>query len=647
MTEAAVSLARCVRRRRASTSSSSSELHDQEEIEVQTSDGWTLVLTRYRPRPQPFPQPLLGRAAPARARLHAEPPRLEHRRVREEHAVLRRRPVPARAARPRQERARAAAPRARAPRGSSRPPTSTIGWDLDSHLLFDLPAAVAAVKRASGREKIFYCGHSLGGILGYAYATLVRRSLGADHDRRAVGLRAPAAVAARAVVRAAASAFPAVDVALAAANFARVAGRALRRLPGLRPPTRAFTPWRFKRLPFRAAFRWLEENLRSGVHAPLTGGMPFSRPLLYQPRNVALGALRPLLREGANDEPRATLEQLARWARRGELTSQAPAPRHRGGVPAHPHPARDLLRRRGPAGVGADHAQRVPLGVERVSALASGARQQSPRPDDGLRHPADLLRREEPDDVRARPREARPPRCRAAAARADTDRWSSTWSGTARCNRGDLLRANPPLSERGARRPGAGGAARAGPLRPLPGLAARARAGDRARCSSPDAGSRWRPTPASPRGPHGALDGLAPDEARRRHPEFYRSGRTVLARLAATGRTAPGGETRAEFVARARVAHALVREPLFDPTARALVVSHGGLLAFLIALLLGHEPRDEASYGFDNCGVRADHRVPRGTGVRSVRDAPLRLTQRFAAPGGFRARRLDPTLGRR
>ena len=32
-------------------------------------------------------------------------------------------------------------------------------------------------------------------------------------------------------------------------------------------------------------------------------------------------ALRPLLREGGNDEPRATLEQLARWARRGELTS--------------------------------------------------------------------------------------------------------------------------------------------------------------------------------------------------------------------------------------------------------------------------------------------------------------------------------------
>jgi broad specificity phosphatase PhoE len=51
------------------------------------------------------------------------------------------------------------------------------------------------------------------------------------------------------------------------------------------------------------------------------------------------------------------------------------------------------------------------------------------------------------------------------------------------------------------------------------------------------------------------------------------------------------------------VAHALVREPLFDPHARALVVSHGGLLQMLLALLLGHEPRDQATYGFDFCAI--------------------------------------------
>ncbi len=300
------------------------DLYDPEEIEVATDDGWTLVITRYRPRPQPFPQPLrdvplllvhgytqnrrawsAGEFVKNMLFFGADLYLLELRGHGKSTPELSRR------------RARAA--------GTEPPADLDYGWDLDSHLLFDLPAAVAAVKRASGRDKIFYCGHSLGGILGYAYATLFDDLLGlitigapSDFSRLPAWLRA--------LSFGPVFAFPAFDVLLASANTARVATRALRRLPGMWPPARAFTPWRFKRLPFRAAFRWLEQNLRGAMHAPLTGRMPFSRPLLYQPRNVALGALRALLREGANDEPRATLEQLARWARRGELTS--PALRH-------------------------------------------------------------------------------------------------------------------------------------------------------------------------------------------------------------------------------------------------------------------------------------------------------------------------------
>lgn len=104
-------------------------------------------------------------------------------------------------------------------------------------------------------------------------------------------------------------------------------------------------------------------------------------------------------------------------------------------------------------------------------------------------------------------------------------------------------------------------------------------------------------------GAYGALDGLARGAELERHPEFYRLGRTVLPRIAAAGSTAPGGETREQFLARAKVARALVAKPLFDPRARALVVSHGGLLAYLIQLLLGHEPRDEVTIGFEFCGV--------------------------------------------
>lgn len=101
----------------------------------------------------------------------------------------------------------------------------------------------------------------------------------------------------------------------------------------------------------------------------------------------------------------------------------------------------------------------------------------------------------------------------------------------------------------------------------------------------------------------GELDGLDHDEAALRFPADFRLGRTLLARIQANGRTAPGGETREAFVARARAAHALVSGPLFHDSQRALVVSHGGLLSILIQLLVGHEPRDGANIGLEYCGV--------------------------------------------
>jgi probable phosphoglycerate mutase len=101
----------------------------------------------------------------------------------------------------------------------------------------------------------------------------------------------------------------------------------------------------------------------------------------------------------------------------------------------------------------------------------------------------------------------------------------------------------------------------------------------------------------------GELDGLDHDEAARRFPAYFRLGHTLLARLTAAGHTAPGGETRAQFLLRARAAQALVSDPLFHASQRALVVSHGGLLSYLIQLLVGHEPRDGAHLGLEFCGV--------------------------------------------
>jgi hypothetical protein len=114
-------------------------------------------------------------------------------------------------------------------------------------------------------------------------------------------------------------AFAALDLASAGANSARLAARALGRATGIAPPHKRFRPRRFRRLPFRLAFQWLDSTLRPGVDGPQPRGLPLRNALLYQPRNVALSALRPLLREGANDEPRATAEQFGRWLRNGEL----------------------------------------------------------------------------------------------------------------------------------------------------------------------------------------------------------------------------------------------------------------------------------------------------------------------------------------
>lgn len=295
------------------------ELYTLDEIPVDTEDGWRLTLTHYRPVPQAFPQPLRG--VPLLL-VHGY---TQNRRAWSSGEFVKtmlyfgadlylaelrghgKSSISAQRRRAREE-------------GSPLPADIEYGWDLDSYLLYDLPATVAAVKRSSGYERIFFCGHSLGGILGYAYATLFDDLMGlvtigapSDFSRMPLWLRA--------LGWAPLGLFPLIDAALGSVNLARFIGRALMRATGAGTLAPTFTPLRFRRLPFRALFRWLESNLDAGTRTSLTGGLPFIQPLLYQPHNVALGALRPLLRQGGTDEPRATAEQFARWLRRGKLVS--------------------------------------------------------------------------------------------------------------------------------------------------------------------------------------------------------------------------------------------------------------------------------------------------------------------------------------
>ena len=296
------------------------DLYRLEEIPVETADGWRLAMTRYAPRPQPFAQvlrgaPLLlvhgytqnrrawnvGQFVKSMLYFGADVFLLELRGHGKSGIDTQRRHA----------------------RDSKRdlPDDIDYGWDLDSHLLYDLPAAVAAVKATTGNARIFYCGHSLGGMLGYAYATLFDDLMGlvtigapSDMARMPIWMRLAGWVYP--------AAFSAADLALASSNLARFVSRSLGSLSGIRRPTTPFEPLSFKRLPFRALFRWMERNLRKGaLQTSLTGRFPFTRPLLYRPGNVALSSLRSLLREGSTDEPRASAEQFSRWLRRGEFVS--------------------------------------------------------------------------------------------------------------------------------------------------------------------------------------------------------------------------------------------------------------------------------------------------------------------------------------
>ncbi|MFN7135255.1 MAG: alpha/beta hydrolase, partial [Myxococcales bacterium] len=145
-------------------------LYRKSTYEVQTADDWTLVITRYQPVPQLFEQPLFN-----------EPLMLVHGFSQNRHAwtcgkfvkyllwygidvhILELRG---------HGKSSVKLQRQKAEQGGKLPADIDYAWDLDSYFLYDLPAAVAAVKRVTRRDKIFYCGHSMGGILGYGYAGL-------------------------------------------------------------------------------------------------------------------------------------------------------------------------------------------------------------------------------------------------------------------------------------------------------------------------------------------------------------------------------------------------------------------------------------------------------------------------------------------
>ncbi|RMG13235.1 MAG: alpha/beta fold hydrolase [Deltaproteobacteria bacterium] len=297
------------------------DLHDKERLEVRTADGWTLVITRYKPRPQPFTQPVFGQpmllvhgfAQNRRTWTSGDFVKnmlffgldlfiLELRGHGKSSISLQRR-------------------RARL-RGEPPPAGVDYGWDIDDYFLYDVPAAVAKVREVSGHERIFYCGHSMGGILGYGYAGLHPEDLAG-----LVTIGAPSNLGRgfwplRLVAYSEGALFSGIDAVLTALNALRSARYEARRLAArlrgrrlLEPPP---TPLRFDHVPMDVILKELSHLLTDERYAKLVELAPYLT-ILVNPERATAEDVRWLLREGADREPRRVLEQFARWIRNDEL----------------------------------------------------------------------------------------------------------------------------------------------------------------------------------------------------------------------------------------------------------------------------------------------------------------------------------------
>jgi pimeloyl-ACP methyl ester carboxylesterase len=305
-------------------------LYRKSHYEVRTRDGWTLVVTRYQPLPQRFAQPVFG-----------EPLLLVHGFSQNRHAwtsggfvkqmllygadvhVLELRGHGLSSVELQLQ---------KLGRGVRPPADIDYAWDIDSYFLEDVPAAVAAVKERSGRDTVFYCGHSLGGMLGYGYA-------GANDDLAGlVTIGAPADPGKGFLpLRMLAHLGPAFELAIDAAFLAQWgrtwagwrAREGLRRGLALAPggarlaarlvasacPERR----RFRYYPIDILLRRLERALASPGAFETWSRVARHHAFIANPAAMTLEEIRWLLREGGEREPRRVVAQLGRWIRGGEL----------------------------------------------------------------------------------------------------------------------------------------------------------------------------------------------------------------------------------------------------------------------------------------------------------------------------------------
>lgn len=306
-------------------------LYRKETYDAPTRDGWVLQVTRYRPVPQPWRQPLLD-----------EPILLVHGWSQNRHCFTVGSFVKQLLAwgadchllelRGHGKSSRALQLQRAAHERRDLPADFDFGWDIDSYLLEDLPAGVAAVKARTGRDRLFYVGNSMGGMIGYGYAArhgdlagLV--AIGAPSDLgRGFPLLQVASALAPVVLN------PTLDAALGAVSgldvLRHALATALRRLRWLERaadrvahPASAPAALRYRHLPMDVLLQALSPAATPKNLAVMDALKPLLERLgsLVNPARVSAEELAWLLRQGGEKEPRAVMDQFARWVRRDEM----------------------------------------------------------------------------------------------------------------------------------------------------------------------------------------------------------------------------------------------------------------------------------------------------------------------------------------
>lgn len=292
-----------------------SSLYTPEEVEVHTPDGWLLIMTRFKPIPQPWHQPL----------LHV-PLLLVHGLAQNRHAfttgefvknmlyfgadlfILELRGHGKSSVNLQKQRAREF--------GTPLPRDLNYEWDFSDYFLTDVPCALERIKELTGVSRVAYCGHSLGGIIGYGLASqredlLCLATIGSPGDLGAEALWLRVLGYGEYLIPLAQKGIKAWNRLNAGVELWRQRSTLLKRLlPALRPLNPNVMPmdlllgviYRTVVTIHEEAPRFIPRNLR-----------------LFNPERVKVEDVEWLLRVGEEREPMQVIRTIARWVRKREI----------------------------------------------------------------------------------------------------------------------------------------------------------------------------------------------------------------------------------------------------------------------------------------------------------------------------------------